>query len=198
MTRVARIEPLSARWTKPTLSASVLRSAAARRAARTGPRRAPFILLVCGLLAGGLCALVALNTASAAAELRRDAVETTNAGVAEDVQQLRSQVAADEAPGALAAAAAKLGMVPVGTPAFLVLRSDGSVSVLGSPVPASPAALPAPAAPKPTATATRPTTSVPSTASTSARPAPTSPTPSRRPTPTPTPVTLPPLPGGPR
>jgi hypothetical protein len=208
VTRAARIEPLSARWTKPTLSASTLRAVAARRVARSRARRAPFVLLVCGLLAGGLCALVALNTASAAAELRRHELQTTNAGLAEDVQQLRSRVAADEAPGALAAAAAKLGMVPNGTPAFLTIRPDGTVGVLGSPSPASAAAAPAPVAPRPTATATRP----PSPASTGSahaasglRPTgtPTStpkPTPQTtpKPTPSPTPVTQAPLPGGPR
>ena len=120
MTRIARVEPVSVNWTKPTLSAAAQRAMGARQARRAGPRRAPFVLLISGLLAGGLCVLLVLNTASAANELRRHDVTTANAGLAEDVEQLRSKVAASAAPDALAAAAAKLGMVPNGTPAFLL------------------------------------------------------------------------------
>ena len=118
MTRIARVEPVSVNWTKPTLSAATQRAMGARQARRAGPRRAPFIVLICGLLTGGLCVLVVLNTASAAAELRRHDVTAANAGLAEDVEQLRSKLAANEAPDALAAAAAKLGMVPNGDSGF--------------------------------------------------------------------------------
>ena len=100
MTRIARVEPVSVNWTKPTLSAAAQRAMGARQARRAGPRRAPFIVLICGLLTGGLCVLVVLNTASAAAELRRHDVTAANAGLAEDVEQLRSKLAANEAPDA--------------------------------------------------------------------------------------------------
>lgn len=173
MTRFVRVEPVSVNWTKPTLSAAAQRAVTARPARRAGPRRAPFIVLICGLLAGGLCILVVLNTASAAAELRRHDVTAANAGLAEDVEQLRSQLAANEAPDALAAAAAKLGMVPNGTPGFLIIRPDGKASVLGSPTPA--------ASGRETPVRTSP-----------------SPRPAATPRPSPTPVTQAPLPGGPR
>ena len=198
MTRFARVEPVSVSWTKPTLSAAAQRAVTARPGGRAGPRRAPFIVLICGLLAGGLCVLVVLNTASAAAELRRHDVTAANAGLAEDVEQLRSQLAANEAPDALAAAAAKLGMVPNGAPGFLVIRPDGKATVLGSPTPAAPAAVPVPATPVPRTT--RPPARPGPTASgrqTSARTSP-SPQPAPTPKPSPTPVTQAPLPGGPR
>ena len=198
MTRFARVEPVSISWTKPTLSAAAQRAVAARPAGRAGPRRAPFIVLICGLLAGGLCVLVVLNTASAAAELRRHDVTAANAGLAEDVEQLRSQLAANEAPDALAAAAAKLGMVPNGTPGFLTIRPDGKASVLGSPSPAVPAAVPVPATAPPTAT--RPPSRAGISGSERQTPARISPSPGPAPTPkpSPTPVTQAPLPGGPR
>jgi hypothetical protein len=198
VTRFARVEPVSVSWTKPTLSAAAVRTATARSARRAGPRRAPFIVLICGLLAGGLCVLVVLNTASAAAELRRHDVTAANAGLAEDVEELWSQLAANEAPDALAAAAAKLGMVPNGTPGFLIIRPDGKASVLGSPTPAAPAAVPVPATPAPGAT--RPPARPGATASGREAPARTSPAPRPAPTPkpSPTPVTQAPLPGGPR
>ena len=196
MTRIARVEPVSVNWTKPTLSAAAQRAMGARQARRAGRRRAPFIMLICGLLTGGLCVLVVLNTASAAAELRRHDVTAANAGLAEDVEQLRSKLSANEAPDALAAAAAKLGMVPNGTPGFLTIRPDGKASAVGSPSPAVPAAVPVPATAAPTAT--RPRAGV--TGSGRQTPARTSPPPGRAPTPkpSPTPVTLAPLPGGPR
>ena len=99
MTRIARVEPVSVNWTKPSLSAAAQRAMGAREARRAGPRRAPFIVLICGLLTGGLCVLVVLNTASAAAELRRHDVTAANAGLAEDVEQLRSKLAANESAG---------------------------------------------------------------------------------------------------
>ena len=196
MTRIARVEPVSVNWTKPTLSAAAQRAMGARQARRAGPRRAPFIVLICGLLTGGLGVLVVLNTASAAAELRRHDVTAANAGLAEDVEQLRSKLAANEAPDALAAAAAKLGMVPNGTPGFLTIRPDGKASVLGSPSPAVPAAVPVPATAAPTPT--RPRAGV--SGSGRHTPARTSPSPEPVPTPkpSPTPVTQAPLPGGPR
>jgi hypothetical protein len=198
VTRFARVEPVSVSWTKPTLSAAAQRAVTARPAGRAGPRRAPFIVLICGLLTGGLCVLVVLNTASAAAELRRHDVTAANAGLAEDVEQLRSQLAANEAPDALAAAAAKLGMVPNGDPGFLIIRPDGKASVLGSPTPAAPAAVPVPATPAPRTT--RPPARSEPTASGRQTPARTLPSPQPAPTPkpSPTPVTQAPLPGGPR
>ncbi|MDP9116837.1 MAG: cell division protein FtsL [Actinomycetota bacterium] len=105
-----------------------------------GPRRAPrvpFALLVAGLVLGCLCALLALNTASAANELSRHNLAIKDADVAAQVQQLQNEVAASAAPGALGQAAAALGMVPGLSPAFLQVGADGRVRLLGSPAPVS-------------------------------------------------------------
>lgn len=183
---------------------------------RSGPARAghgpkhaprvPFALLVVALVVGGMSLLLALNTASAANELRRHDLAVKDAGLTAQLQQLRNQVAASSAPGALGAAAAALGMVPAANPAFLQIGADGRVTVLGSPAPAS-AVLPPPPPPTPThaATTTRPAkpsgTAKPKPASSTARPTtrstakatpPVPPTPTHTPTPTTT------LPGGPR
>jgi len=155
---------------------------------RTGPRRAPFVLLIAGLLIGGLCALLALNTAAAAQELRRQSLTQANADSSDDVQQLKAQLAARQAPGALGSAAAALGMVPADHPAFLRILPNGTVKVMGSPQPATAAAPP----PSPTPTPTPPPTPTPTPthskpnqhASTPAK-KPTTP-PAKKPTPTPT------------
>src|SRR6266702_3768377 len=128
-----RQHPKSTRWSRPRLVAS----RAPQAVARTGPRRAPFVLLVAGLLIGGMCSLLALNTAAAAEELRRDALSQSNANLSDDAQQLQAELAARQAPASLASAAAKLGMVPAGNPAFLSIQPDGSVKVLGEPQPAT-------------------------------------------------------------
>jgi hypothetical protein len=82
--------PRATAWTRPRLVAS----GPSHVAARTGPRRLPFILLIAGLLVGGLCGLLALNTAAAAAELRRQSLAQANANAADDVQQLQGELAA--------------------------------------------------------------------------------------------------------
>jgi hypothetical protein len=99
----------------------------------------PFAVLVVGLIVGGMALLLALNTASAANELRRHDLAGKDATVGAQVQELQNEVAASAAPANLAAAAAALGMVPAANPAFLVIEPDGSVRVLGSPAAVSPA-----------------------------------------------------------
>ncbi len=99
--------------------------------------RVPFALLLVGLVVGGLAALLALNTASAANELRRHDLAARDTGVSAQLEQLRNEIAASQAPNNLAKVAGQLGMVPAANPAFLEIGADGSVKVLGSPAAAS-------------------------------------------------------------
>jgi hypothetical protein len=166
-----------------------------REAVRGQARRAPFVLLVVGLVVGGLCTLLALNTASAAEQVRREDLSARNANVTAALVQLRAEVAASAAPAALANAAAHLGMVPNGNPAFLSEAPDGRVAVLGSALPASAVPTPTPSqpsvAPAPahgaSPTAARPTPAVPAN-----QPATVAPKPAAGPVPAGI------LPGGPR
>ncbi len=118
-------------------------------AERAGAPRMPFALLVTGLVAGGLAALLGLNTMSAANELHRHQIATKDAAVAAQLQQLSIEVAQSAAPDNLARAATALGMVPAGNPAFLVIGPDGKVRVMGEPAPATAPPVPAPPKPKP-------------------------------------------------
>jgi hypothetical protein len=152
--------------------------------------RVPFALLVAGLIVGGMCALLALNTASAANELSRHDLALKDAAVAAQVQQLQNEVEASAAPGSLGSAAAALGMVPAGNPAFLKIAAGGRVRVLGSAAPAS-----LPAVPAPPKTATPKATKSASPTKKSTAHATTSPT-ATKPTPTPTPTVT--IPGGQR
>ncbi|MEP7178572.1 MAG: hypothetical protein ABI775_05750 [Pseudonocardiales bacterium] len=150
----------------------------------------PFALLVGGLIVGGMCALLALNTASAANELARHQIAGKDSDVAGRLEQVRNQVAASAAPGSLGRAAAGLGMVPAGAPAFLKITADGRVVLLGSPAPAT--AAPPPAAP--TVRAVAPTkkatpTTKPSGTKTKPKAKSTAKAKPSVPTPTPTPTT---------
>ncbi|HEU5268937.1 MAG TPA: hypothetical protein VFU36_03365 [Jatrophihabitans sp.] len=109
----------------------------------------PLPVLLGGMLIGGLCLLLALNTASAAEELRQRTLTDSNASASDTEQQLIRDLASRQAPAALAAAAASLGLVPNPNPAFLRINADGSVTVLGSPTPASVPPAPVTATPHP-------------------------------------------------
>jgi hypothetical protein len=107
------------------------------------------------LLAGGLVALLMLNTALSqdsftVQKLQRQTTELTN-----ERQGLQQQIDGWSAPDALAARARQLGMVPAGNPAFVtdngkVLGSPSRLPAAPSPVPtptSSPTASGAPSAP---------------------------------------------------
>lgn len=109
------------------------------------PRRARFVLLVLAVLGAGLCALLALNTATAASEVAERRLDASNNSLTDSAQQLSRDIAGAQAPDNLARMAAALGLVPADSPAFLRINADGSATVLGQaarvPVPVSPAAL---------------------------------------------------------
>jgi hypothetical protein len=166
--------------------------------------RVPFALLLVGLIVGGMCALLALNTASAANELARHELATKDTDVAARLEQVRNEVAASAAPGSLGSAAAALGMVPAGAPAFLNVDANGKVVLLGSPAPASPAPAPPPPAKatvtpaKPQGPATTPAKTPATTPATTARRTAGKPAPAKPRTPSPTPPATTTLPGGTR
>jgi len=120
-----------------------------KRRASKAPR-VPFAVLLVGLVVGGMSLLLVLNTASAANELTRQHYADADTSVAASVQQLRNEVASSAAPSNLAQAAAALGMVPAGNPAFLVVGAGGKVVVRGSAAPASQAAVTVPKKTAPT------------------------------------------------
>jgi hypothetical protein len=109
------------------------------------------------MFVGGLCSLLALNTASAAAEVEARSVVSRNDLASDLQQQLERDLALREAPDSLARDASALGLVPNPNPAFLRMNADGSVTVLGQAIPASVPVVPAPPPPpapvaKPSAT----------------------------------------------
>ena len=121
----------------------------AQRQADAGPRirtarRAPFVLLVMALLAAGLITSLGLSTAAAGDSYRLDGARREARDLTERAEQLRQDVAAMQTAPQLAQRALDLGRVRVDEPARLVRQPDGTVVVIGKPVPAT---APAPAQP---------------------------------------------------
>jgi hypothetical protein len=123
---------------------------------RSSAAKAPFVVAVVALLAGGLLGLLLLNTLVAQDSFALHDLGKQARALQQQEQDLARQVQALQAPGQLANRATSLGMVPGGPPAFLRL-SDGKV--LGQPtagvVPVVPAA--------PTTTTTKPAGTKPAT-----------------------------------
>lgn len=92
--------------------------------ARVG--RAPFVLLVCALLAGGLLTLLMLNTVLAQDAFVLHDLQKHTSSLTDEEAALRRSLAEEAAPGRLADQAARLGMVPDGHPSFL-RPSDGAL-----------------------------------------------------------------------
>jgi hypothetical protein len=79
---------------------------------RTAPEsRTRFVFLIVGLLVGGLLCLLMINTVLAAGAFKITTLQQGNGPLAQRVQALHAQVAAEESPYSLARRAAALGMV---------------------------------------------------------------------------------------
>jgi hypothetical protein len=78
--------------------------------------RAAFVALVVVLLSGGLIGLLLLNTLLAQGSFAVHDLQRQLSTLQDDQQSLARAVGADQAPTALAARAAALGMVPAGDP----------------------------------------------------------------------------------
>jgi hypothetical protein len=148
--------------------------------------RLPFVLLVLALLGGSLVCLLVINTTLGAASFRISQLQKKSASLSTQEQNLRQQVAAEQAPAAIAQRAYALGMRAQTSTTILDLRSgqiatlpgQGGVGVeLGAPPTSAPASAQKPApTPTPGADATPGATPTPSpSASTTPVPARSSP-----------------------
>jgi hypothetical protein len=118
------------------------RVARAPRTAGSRSRRAPFVLLVVALLAGTTLALLVLNTVIAVDSLQATTLRQGNTAREQEVQRLEQQVINGGTPQSVAGNAARTGLVPAGTPGYLVVQPDGTSTLRGTPSPAPAAPLP--------------------------------------------------------
>lgn len=95
--------------------------------------RASFVLIMMGLLAVGVVSTLWLTTQAIADSYRLEQLRDTNAGLAETKDRLERDVAKAQSPASLAPAAKRLGMVPGGDPARIVVGPDGKTTIVGEP-----------------------------------------------------------------
>jgi hypothetical protein len=91
------------------------------------------VVLILGLVVAGMVCLLLLNTAVNQNSFQLHALQSSQKSLDIQEQGLRQDVDQLQAPGSLAAAARRLGLVPAGQPAFIRLP-DGHI--LGVPTPA--------------------------------------------------------------
>jgi len=141
---------------------------------RTIVARVPFVATILGLLCMGLATTLLLTTRSAEDSYQLADARAHNQSLREQTAALQREVAAGNSAPVLAEKAAEQGLIPAKDPARLLLDTDGTVHVIGTPKPAegkpvapldrTPAATPAPAAPAPQVHASTPSpTTAPAT-----------------------------------
>jgi hypothetical protein len=93
--------------------------------ARTRPRhpRAPFILLLVGLLGGALVSLLVISTTLAEGSYRITSLQQQNADLAKQEQNLTQQVAQASSPATIAQEAEEFGMRPNPALQFINLKT---------------------------------------------------------------------------
>ncbi|WP_455901901.1 hypothetical protein [Rhodococcus gordoniae] len=108
--------------------------------------RIPFVATIIALLGVGMAVTLLLTTRATEDSYELSAARSLNEELAQKRAVLQRDVAMAESAPALAVAAAELGMIPTGQVARIVVAPDGSVQVVGDPVPAQ-GAPPAPLRP---------------------------------------------------
>ena len=122
--------------------------------------RAPFVVMLIAILGGGIAAVLWLNTLTDEAGMRTSTSRMSATDLRLVIEAMQRDVAILDATPRIAKAAAKLGMVPAGDAAMLIVDKSGAGSVLGTP-----SAVPGPPAPTTAApTTAAPTTAAPTTA----------------------------------
>jgi hypothetical protein len=96
--------------------------------------RAPFIALVVAVVVAGVLGILLINTKTAENSFRIDTLQKQQAKLDSQQQDLENEIAANNSPGSLDAAARRLGLVKAENPAYIRLP-DGKV--FGVPKPGS-------------------------------------------------------------
>jgi hypothetical protein len=115
--------------------------AQARPGGAAAAPRAPFVLLILGLLAGGLVCLLVINTTLDASSFRISQLQQSNTTLAQQEQTLQREVSAAEAPAQIEQLAFQLGMRPVTEMHFLDVGEGTRQGHAGSPLPSRTTAL---------------------------------------------------------
>jgi hypothetical protein len=131
--RKARTRPVSApRHTRPITGPAARPTTrdplAIRQGARRRHPRAPFILLLIGLLGGALVSLLVISTTLAQGSFQITSLQQQNSSLARQEQLLTQEVAQASSPAQIAQEAEMLGMRPDPNLRFINLKTGKAVS----------------------------------------------------------------------
>jgi type II secretory pathway pseudopilin PulG len=140
-------------------------TAESRRRLRVAPplpvtvARAPFVAMLLSVVVVGVIGILVLTTMINANQFTLNDLQNRQAGLNQQEQQLQQNLAQQESPGSLVAAAHRLGLVPAGTLAYITMP-NGTI-----------AGVPQPAAKAPSVTAQTPSAPARAAATTGTTPA---------------------------
>ena len=95
--------------------------------------RAPFVVVLIALLAGGIAGVLYLTTVTDEAGMRTSTARSATTDLTLQIEALQRDVAILDATPRIADAATKLGMVPAGDSAMLMINGSGAGSLIGEP-----------------------------------------------------------------
>jgi hypothetical protein len=110
-------------------------SVANRRKLRVAPpmpvavAKAPFVAMLLAIVVAGVVGILVLNTMINANQFRLNNLQSQQAGLDQQEQGLKEQLAHQQAPGSLVAAGKCLGLVPAGALAYLKMPNGQLVGV---------------------------------------------------------------------
>ncbi len=96
--------------------------------------RAPFVAMLCVLVVAGVVGILVLTAKINANQFRLNNLQAQQAGLNQQEASIKQQLAEQQSPGNLVAAAKMLGLVPAGTLAYIQLPNG---KVYGLPQPAT-------------------------------------------------------------
>jgi hypothetical protein len=109
---------------------------AAGRPVRSALLRVPFVVAIIVVLGGGVGGVLYLNTMIDESGIRTEQARETSAQLKLEIESLKASIAQLGATPRLAQEARKLGLVPAGDAAILVIDKSGRATLVGDPQPA--------------------------------------------------------------
>jgi hypothetical protein len=100
---------------------------------RTALNRAPFVVVLIGLLGAGIAAVLYLNTMTDEAGMRASTAKSKAIDLRLTIEALERDVAMLDATPRIADQARAMGLVPAGDSAMLIVDAVGAGSVIGDP-----------------------------------------------------------------
>jgi hypothetical protein len=115
---------------------SEARMSRAGRPVRSAMLRVPFVIALIAVLGGGVGGVLYLNTKTDESGMRAEQARETSSQLRLQIEALGRSIADLSATPRIAEEARKLGLVPAGDAAILVIDSKGKATLIGTPSPA--------------------------------------------------------------